>query len=238
MGRSGLGTERLGLHFLRALIAGTGQILVFYSLIMLILADATVIQFSRPLFMTVLAVLILHEAVGWRRWAATTVGFIGVMVVVRPGDGAIDAGWLVGLSAAFLFSVGLILIRRLSSTEPPSRILFYYHVFGALLIAGPAIWVWKTPTPEEWLVLIMVGVMTTIAMVCFVRGFAVGEASILGPMEYIRLVYAAALGYIFFAEVPGQWTWIGSAIIIASALYIARNEAFRIRGSNRGGTGS
>ena len=180
--------------------------------------------------MTVLAVILLHEAVGWRRWAATTVGFIGVLVVVRPGDGPIDAGWLVGLTAAFLFSIGLILIRRLASTEPPNRILFYYHLFGSLLSLGPAIWMWKTPTPEEWLVLAMVGVMTTIAMFCFVRGFAVGEASILGPMEYTRLVYATALGYVFFAEVPGPWTWVGSVIIIGSAFYIARNEAFRLRG--------
>jgi drug/metabolite transporter (DMT)-like permease len=230
MGREGLATKRLGLHFLRALIAGSGQILVFYSLILLILADATVISFSRPLFMTALAVILLHEAVGWRRWAATTVGFIGVLVVVRPGDGPIDAGWLVGLTAAFLFSIGLILIRRLASTEPPNRILFYYHLFGSLLSLGPAIWMWKTPTPEEWLVLAMVGVMTTIAMFCFVRGFAIGEASILGPMEYTRLVYATALGYVFFAEVPGPWTWVGSVIIIGSAFYIARNEAFRLRG--------
>ena len=230
MGREGLATKRLGLHFLRALIAGSGQILVFYSVILLMLADATAVSFSRPLFMTVLAVILLHEAVGWRRWAATTVGFIGVLVAVRPGDGPIDAGWLVGLTAAFLFSIGLILIRRLASTEPPNRILFYYHLFGSLLSLGPAIWMWKTPTPEEWLVLAMVGVMTTIAMFCFVRGFTVGEASILGPMEYIRLVYATALGYVFFAEVPGPWTWVGSVIIIGSAFYIARNEAFRLRG--------
>ena len=225
MGREGLATKRLGLHFLRALIAGSGQILVFYSVILLMLADATVISFSRPLFMTVLAVILLHEAVGWRRWAATTVGFIGVLVVVRPGDGPIDAGWLVGLTAAFLFSIGLILIRRLASTEPPNRILFYYHLFGSLLSLGPAIWMWKTPTPEEWLVLAMVGVMTTIAMFCFVRGFAIGEASILGPMEYTRLVFAALAGYFIFTEVPDIWTWIGATIIVSATLYITHREA-------------
>ena len=233
MGCEGLTTKRLGLHFFRALIAGSGQILVFYSLLLLMLADATVISFSRPLFMTVLAVILLHEAVGRRRWAATTIGFIGVLVVVRPGDGPIDAGWLVGLTAAFLFSVGLILIRRLASTEPPNRILFYYHLFGTLLSLGPAIWVWKTPTTEEWVVLTMVGVMTTIGMFCFVRGFAVGEASILGPMEYIRLVYSAAIGYFIFTEVPGPWTWVGSIMIIGSAFYIARIEAFRLQGGTR-----
>jgi drug/metabolite transporter (DMT)-like permease len=226
LGREGLRTERLGLHALRAVIAGSGQIAVFYSVIHLILADATAISFSRPLFMTLLAVMFLGEVVGWRRWTATAVGFLGVIVVARPGDGVVEPAALVGLAAALLFSIGLVLIRRLGSTEPPTRILFYYHAIGAMLSLGPAIWVWKQPVGQEWLYLLMIGVLTTLAMVCFVRGFVVGEVSVLGPMEYIRLVYAAALGYLIFAEVPGIWTWLGSAIIVASAIYIARREAF------------
>lgn len=229
LGIEGLKTQRLGLHVTRALIAGTGQVAVFYSVIHLMLADATAISFSRPLFMTILAVVFLREVVGWRLWTATVVGFVGVLVVVRPGDSGIDPAWLVGLGSAFLFSIGLIVIRRLGTTEPPTRILFYYHVLGTLMIAGPAFWVWKTPTPHEFFMLFMIGVMTTAAMTCFVRGFVIGEASILGPMEYTRLVYAAILGYVVFAEVPGMWTWIGSAVIVASAIYIARNEGFAKR---------
>ena len=225
-GRENLKTERLGLHFLRAVIAGTGQILVFYSVIHLMLADATAISFSRPLFMTLLAVLILREKVGWRRWTATAIGFIGVVVVVRPGDGVIEPAALVGICAAFLFSIGIVLIRRLGTSEPPIRILFYYHIIGAVLSLGPAILVWKQPNAGEWVMLLMIGVLTTVAMSCFVRGFVVGEVSVLAPMEYTRLVYAAILGYLVFSEIPMIWTWIGSAIIIASAIYIARNEMF------------
>lgn len=226
LGWEGLRTERFGLHFLRAVIAGSGQIAVFFSVIHLMLADATSISFSRPLFMTILAVVFLREAVGWQRWAATAVGFIGVIVVVRPGDGVIETAALIGLGAAFMFSIGLVLIRRLGTTEPPTRILFYYHAIGTVLSLGPAIWVWKQPVGQEWLMLLMIGILTTLAMVCFVRGFVVGEVSILGPMEYTRLVYAAIFGYLIFAEVPVIWTWIGSVIIIGSAIYIARNEAF------------
>ncbi len=226
LGWEDLKTERLGLHFLRAVIAGTGQIAVFYSVIHLMLADATSISFSRPLFMTLLAVLILGEVVAWRRWVATAIGFIGVIIVARPGDGVIEPAALIGLSAAFMFSIGLVLIRRLGSSEPPTRILFYYHGIGTILSLGPAIWVWKQPVGQEWVMLLMIGIFTTVAMICFVRGFVVGEVSVLGPMEYTRLVYAAILGYLVFAEIPVIWTWIGSAIIVASAIYIARSEAF------------
>ena len=146
--------------------------------------------------------------------------------IYAAGDGVIEPAALIGLGSALLFSVGLVLIRRLGSTEPPVRILFHYHAIGTVLSLGPAILVWKQPVGNEWMMLLMIGILTTVAMTCFVRGFVVGEVSVLGPMEYTRLVYAAILGYLVFAEIPLIWTWIGSAIIVASAIYIARTEAF------------
>ena len=134
--------------------------------------------------------------------------------------------WIVALATALIFAVAMILIRKLAQTEPTTRILFYYHLTGLGFFVAPAIWVWRTPVGEEWLFLMSIGVLTTLAMVCFVRGLAAGEASIVGPMEYTRLIYAAFFGYFLFAEVPVIWTWIGAAIIIASAFYIARREAF------------
>jgi drug/metabolite transporter (DMT)-like permease len=225
-GKSVLTTQRLPLHIGRGIIAGIGQAGAFYAVVHLLLADATAVQFSRPLFMTFLAVFVLGESVGWRRWMATTVGFGGVIVMLRPGQTGLDIAWIVALGAALIFALAMILIRKLSQTEPPTRILFFYHLTGLVFFVGPAIWVWKTPVAEEWLFLILIGVLTTVAMICFVRGLAAGEASIVGPMEYTRLIYAAFLGYFFFAEVPVIWTWIGAAIIVASAFYIARREAF------------
>lgn len=219
-------TQRLPLHVGRAIIAGIGQAGAFYAVVHLLLADATAVQFSRPLFMTFLAVFILGESVGWRRWGATIVGFSGVIVMLRPGQSDLDIAWIVALVTALIFALAMILIRKLSQTEPPARILFFYHVTGLVFFVGPAIWVWRTPVAEEWLFLFLIGFLTTVAMICFVRALAVGEASIVGPMEYTRLIYAAILGYFLFAEVPVIWTWIGAALIVASALYIARREAF------------
>ena len=225
LGRSGLATKRPGMHFMRALIAGIGQAGVFYAVVHLKLADATAISFSRPLFVTVLAVLILGETVEWRRWAATLVGFGGVLVMLRPGQIGIDPASIVAVVCALLFGLGLILIRFLARTEPAPRILFYYHAFGVLMFAGPAAWLWTPPTAFQWFLLLMIGALTTAAMVCFVRGFTIGEASVVGPMEYTRLVYAALIGFFVFSEVPDAGTWAGAAIIVASTIYIARHEA-------------
>ncbi len=221
-----MATKRLPLHIGRGVLAGIGQAGAFYAVVHLLLADATAIQFSRPLFMTLLAVFILGEAVGWRRWAATAVGFGGVIVMVRPGNAGLDVAWIVALVTALVFAVAMILIRKLAQTEPTARILFYYQMTGVGFFVAPAIWVWRTPVGIEWLLLVSIGAFTTAAMVCYVRGLAVGEASIVGPMEYTRLIYAAFLGYFLFAEVPVMWTWIGAAIIVGSAFYIARREAF------------
>lgn len=228
-GLASLATQRPWLHVGRAVIAGIGQVGAYYAVIELLLADATAIAFSRVLFLTVLAVIFLGEAVGWRRWTATSVGFLGVVVMVRPGQHGIDPVALFAVVAAFLFAVGLVLVRIMASTEPAHRILFYYHVGGALLLLAPAVWYWRTPMPLEWGMLFLVSVLTTFGMVCFIRGFMVGDASVLGPMEYVRLVYAAAIGYFMFTEVPDVWTCVGAAIIVGSTVYIARREAMEAR---------
>jgi len=225
MGVSGLRTQRFGLHMVRLVMACVAQFGVLVSVINLHLADATAIAFSRPLFTTVIAVVVLHEIVRWRRWTATSVGFAGVLIMVRPGHDGIDPVALIAVASALTFAVANILIRMLSRTEPPNRILFYYHVGGTLVFAGPALWVWVTPVGTEWLMLFMIGLMTTIGMIGFVRGFAAGEANAVGPIEYVRLIYAALLGYYIFGEVPDLWTLAGALLIVASALYIARAEA-------------
>lgn len=225
MGWSGLKTDRLGLHGTRLAIACIAQIGVFYAVIHLMLADATAIAFSRPLFTTLVAVFLLSEVVGWRRWTATAVGFVGVLVMVRPGQADFDTVAVVAVLAACAFALANVLIRVLARTEPPNRILFYYHAGGAIVFAGPAAWAWTTPIGVEWLLLFMIGVFTTVGMIGFVRGFSAGEASIVGPMEYSRLIYAGFLGYYLFAEIPDAWTGVGAAIIVASTLYIARRDA-------------
>ena len=229
MGWSGLKTTRPGVHALRLVIACVAQIGTFYAVIHLMLADATAIAFSRPLFTTLIAVVLLSEVVRLRRWTATAIGFVGVLVMVRPGVGAFDPTTLIAVATAAAFAFANVLIRVMAPTEPPNRILFYYHGGAVLIFILPTWWVWVTPTPEQWPLLFAIGVLTTVGMIGFVRGFSAGEASIVGPMEYTRLIYAALLGYYLFAEIPDIWSGVGAAIIVVCTIYIARREA---RGKN------
>ncbi len=225
VGIDGLKTRRLGTHLLRLAMATTAQIGVFVSVINLPLANATALAFSRILFTTFVAVWILKELVSRRRWVATALGFVGVVVMVRPGADGVDVIALVAIASALTFAVANVMIRVLSSTEPPIRILFYYHIGGVAVFAVPMMLVWVTPVGVEWGLLFGIGLLTTLGMVAFVRGFAVGEASVIGPMEYTRLIYAALLGLFIFAETPDIATLAGGLIIIACTTYIARVEA-------------
>ena len=225
MGRSNLRTQHIGLHLLRMVLAFAAQLGVFVSVIYMLLADATAFMFTKPLFTTVVAVLLISVAVSARRWVATLVGFVGVLIMVRPGSDSMDPVALIAIGAAMTFAVANVLIRMLARTEPPNRILFYYHIGGIVAFTGPAIWVWRTPVGNEWLLLIAIGVITTAGMVCYIRAFSVGEPSAVGPSENVRLIYAALFGYFLFSEIPSIWTGIGAAIIVASTYYIARDEA-------------
>ena len=226
-GWKNLKTDKLHAHAARAAVAGVAQYGSYYAVIHLLLASATAISFSRPLFQTLLAVWILHEAVGRRRWIATAIGFVGVIVMVRPGHEAFQLASLVAVGSAFMFGLSLIQIRLMARTEPPPRILFYYHVTAAILFAGPAIAHWQDPTWEQMLYLFLVGLFTTAAMWCFVTAYSIAETSFIGPIEYVRLVYAVLIGYFLFTEVPDSWTLAGAAVIVGATLYLARAEGRR-----------
>jgi len=227
VGVSGLHTKRLGMHGIRLAIAALAQLGVLISVIKLPLADATSLAFSRILFTPIVAVMILREVVTGRRWTATAFGFVGVIVMVRPGQGAIDPVALIAIGSALSFAVANVLIAFLSKTEPPIRILFYYHLGAMMLFAIPAVAVWQWPNGVEWALMAAIGVLTTLGMVGFVRGFAIGEASVIGPMEYTRLIYAAIFGFFFFSEIPDLWTLTGALIVIASTSAIARMDGRR-----------
>jgi len=227
MGIQNLKTSRLDLHLLHLGLATLGQTAVFFAFVYLKLADATALWFSKPLFTTIVAVFILSELVPAKRWVATIVGFGGVIIMLRPGAGVMEPYALVAVCAALFMAVANIMIRLMAPTEPPNRILFYYHIGGALLLAGPALWFWQTPTGTEWALIALLGIGQTIGIICVVRGFSVGEANAIGSSEYVRLIYAGLIGYFVFAETLDIWTLVGGAIIVGSTLYIARDEAHR-----------
>ena len=225
MGVGELKTSRPGIHIVRLILACIAQVGVYTSVVYLPLADATALAFSRILFTTVIAVIFLREIVSGRRWSATIAGFVGVVVMVRPG-GEIDPVVFVAIGAVCTFAIANVLIRIMSTTEPPNRILFYYQAGGILVFLPPTIVLWQTP-PDlvSWLMALAIGFLTAVGMIGFIRGFAVGGASVIGPTEYIRLVFAAAFGFVIFSEIPDIWTIVGALIIVGSTSFIARLEA-------------
>lgn len=225
MRREDIKTKRPVIQILRVLSTGIAQVLVFIAIVEMMLADVTAITFSRPLFLTILAAIVLKEAVGLHRWGATMVGFAGVLVIMRPGQGGLDPAALIAVASAALFAISMILVRLLAYTDPPNRILFYDQVGGILFFLGPTIYVWRTPTWEQIPLVLALGVLTTLAVVCFIRAYSIAEASLLGPIDYVRLIFALAFGYFLAGEIPDGETFFGAAIIVASTLYIARRGA-------------
>ena len=218
-------SERKTGHFWRTLMGTLSMVLGFYAVSMLPLADATALGFSQPLFSVCVAALVLRERVRWRRWSATIVGFIGVLVMVQPGEGSLQAGALVALANALTVSLSILLVRRLSASETPLMILTQFAIWSTLLLALPAIWVWRWPDAWGWTLAFGVSASATVGQYFWVQAFKAGEMSAVAPFEYLRLPFAVFMGWLIWGQMPEIWTYVGAAIVIASALYIAQREA-------------
>ncbi len=157
------------------------------------------------------------------------VGFIGVLVIVRPEPANINAYALLAIASAFFVSGINVVMRKLSQVERSSTIMAYQSIFVTLAMAGPAIYLWVTPTLEEAFFILGIGGLMSLMQWAFIQAFRVGEAAAIAPMEYARLLYAAVIGMIFFAEVPTPWTLGGAGIIIASTLYTMHRNALKKR---------
>jgi drug/metabolite transporter (DMT)-like permease len=221
-------THRWGGHLGRALIGYTAMVLGFYAVTHLPLADATALSFTRPLFMIVLAVLFLGEQVRWRRWSATGIGFLGVLVMARPGHGGFDHAALVAI-AATLFVAGVgVMLKRLSATERPETIIFYFTITSSLMALGPALYVWRPPGWIDVALMAVMGALGSLGQYLSIRAYRIAEATAVDPVDYARLLLATGFGFAVFGELPDAWTLLGALIIVGSTLYITRREA-RIR---------
>jgi drug/metabolite transporter (DMT)-like permease len=217
-------TGRPWMHLARALVGVAGMFCGFYAVTHMPLADATAISFTKPLFMIVLAVAFLGEQVRWRRWSATVVGFMGVLIIMRPGTDAFQPAALVALLGSFFIADVVVLVKKLSATERNVTILFYFAAITTVVAAVPAALVWTTPTWRELAFLVLVGIAATLGQACSLRAYRAGEATAVVPFDYARLIFATLYGYLFFAELPDLWSYVGAAVLIASTLYIALRD--------------
>jgi len=218
-------TRKFGWHLARVALALAAMLCGFTAIVHLPLADATAISFARALFVTLFAILILEETVGRHRWAAMIVGFLGVLVMLRPSGAAVDHYALLAVTGAAAAGLVMILIRKLSRTERPLTILTYQAVLVGIATAAPALFVWVQPTLEEWLLVAGLGVASVAGQSCNIRAYRAGEAAAVAALDYTRLIYAAIIGVVVFGEWPSLVTLGGAAIIIGASLYTLLRES-------------
>lgn len=226
-----LKTRRLPMHIWRGAIGMCGMFSGFYAITHLSLADATALSFTKPLFLTILASVLLGETLRIRRITATTIGFIGVVIMLRPGMGVIQPAALIALLGALAVAFVVVTVKKLVETEQPVTVLFYFGLFSTSIAAVPLWFVWETPTKAELIGLMLTGVLGATAQSCMIRGYQASEATAVASLDYFRMLYAVAFGYLFFSELPDVWTVTGAGVIIASTLYIFHRE--RVLGKAR-----
>jgi len=220
-GLSGLSTHRPFGHAIRTVSGITSLSLLFFAVSKIPIADATALSYSAPIFITLLSIFLLNETIGLRRWLAIIAGFIGVLLIAQPGG----AGWNIGVAAAIGSAITgalvAIWLRRLSSTEKSVTIGLYYNSTGALVCM---IWVLAIggvlPRGEDLLLFCVFGVMCAAQQWLLTISFRYAEASLLAPFEYMAMIFAAIVGYLFWGEIPVLTTWIGAAVIASSGLFI------------------
>lgn len=216
-----------GMHFLRASLSIIAMYLGFTAVVNMPLAEVTAISFARILFTTILAILFLSEVIGLRRWTSIIIGFVGVLVIIRPDPDNINIYALMAVTSALFVSAVQIILRKLSQIDKPSTILVFHSVSITLVMAIPAYFQWVMPSVDEMIFIVMIGSLMSLMQWMFIQALKVGEAAAIAPMEYVRLLYAGVIGIIFFAETPTVWTLSGAAIIVGSTLYTMRRNALK-----------
>lgn len=228
-GRIPLGTRRPGLQLLRGIGLIGSSIFFVSSLKYLKMADATATSFVSPLFVTALSIPLLGEKVGWRRWLATLVGLIGVVIVVRPGGSGFQPASLLPVVSSLSWAFALIVTRLMSGTENPLTTITYSTMFGAIVMTLLMPLHWVEPSWTIALVGLFIGAVSTAGHWLVIVAFRHAAASVLAPFAYIQLFWASLFGFLLFATLPDLWTWVGAAIIAGSGLYTAHRERIKAR---------
>lgn len=222
-------TRRMNLYLFRCVIGLCAMLTGFWSLIHLPLAEAIALSYTTPLFVTILAVLVLGEVVRIRRWSAVVVGFIGTLVILRPGLQELSFAAMIALASAALSASAAISIKFLSRTEAPDAIVIYMVLIMTPLSLLPALPVWIWPQGMSWAWLAATGFLGTAGHMLMTRAYQLGDVSALQPINFLQLPIVATLAWWLFNEQVDQWTLIGAAIIFSSTLYIAHREAVLAR---------
>ena len=212
------------LQILRGLTLFFANVLFFYSISVISMAKALTLAFVAPLITTALSPIFLGEKVGFRRWTAVIVGFVGSLIVIRPGFIEFNLASIAALGTGFFYGIYLIITRKLHSSDSPLLTLLLTGVVGAVVASFLVPVVWINPTFNQWSLLALMGIFACLGHLFLILSLKYADASKLAPLGYFEIVTNITLGYYFFGDFPHYWTWVGLAIIVCSGIYISLRE--------------
>ena len=233
---SALRTQALGLHMWRGVGTVFSMTAYYWSYANLPLAETTALIFTMPLFLIVISALVLGERVRWRRTTATAAGFLGVLVIVQPG-GDMEWGLLAALFVGFVDAILGLIVKKAAGRDRLLTVMVYMILCTLLFVTPIALYMWRTPTVEEILLMLAIAAISTVSQTLIVSAWRMGEATAVAPVNYVQIVLIGLSGFLVYGEVPGLWSMAGTAIIAASTFYIVWREA-QLRGqrADAGGT--
>ena len=218
-------TDKPKLQFIRGLILLSANICFFYAISVISLAKALTLAFVAPLIVTAFSPIFLGERVGFRRWSAVIIGFIGSLVVIRPGFVEINLASIAALGTGIMYGFYLIITRKLSTSDNPLLTLLLTGVVGAIIISTIVPFVWVKPSLDQWFIMATIGIFACIGHLLLILSLKYADASKLAPLSYFEIVTNIIIGYYFFNDFPDNWTFLGLFIIVLSGIYISRRES-------------
>ncbi len=215
-----LKTKNLSLQLGRGTLAICSALLFVFALRYVPLADAVAASFIAPFLVTMLGAMVLGEKVGIKRWSAIVVGFIGALIIVRPGMGVIHPAVLLVLLAAFFYALRQVVGRLLSDTDATITTIAYTAIAGSFVISVPLLFVWQWPPDYSiWLILLALAITGALGEILIIKALEITEASVLAPTHYTLIIWATLYGYLIFNQLPDIWTLVGTGIIVAAGIY-------------------
>jgi drug/metabolite transporter (DMT)-like permease len=227
LGRSAFRVSRPVNHVVRSLIHATGFAVWFVALPLIPIAETTALGFTTPLFITIGAALFLGEKVGIRRITAVAIGFVGTLVIIRPGFAELSLGSILMLATAPLFAASNLMAKAIASHDTITSIVGWQSAVITTCLFVPALYFWQWPSLEQFFWLALGGAMGTTAHLCLSQSYKVADITALQPIGFLQLVWATMLGFLMFGDHPDLWTWIGAAVIFISNTYISHREVVR-----------
>ena len=216
--------KNINIQLARSIFLFLSTILFFYAISVISLAESLTLAFVSPLIVTLLSAILLKEQVGYRRWTAVIIGFIGAIIVIRPGFNEISLATFAGLGTGIAYAFYVITTRKLSSIDSPLLTLIFTGLSGAIIISIIVPFVWITPNYTQWFFLIGLAAVGTLGHFFLILSLNFAEASKLAPFAYFEIVTNIIIGYYFFGDLPDRWIWIGLIIIVSSGVYITTRE--------------